>query len=53
MGDAVGLKLVSNNDVVPELFRTLFVGWFAGSALSAIAIGALVAAKFRSHLLYP
>lgn len=48
MGHAAGLKLASNNDVVPELFKTLFPGWFAGFAFAAIAIGALVPAAVMS-----
>lgn len=48
MGHAAGPKLTSNNDVVPELFRTFFPGWFAGFAFSAIAIGALVPAAVMS-----
>jgi SSS family solute:Na+ symporter len=48
MGHAAGLKVASNNDVVPALFKTLFPGWFAGFAFSAIAIGALVPAAVMS-----
>ncbi|MBR0894569.1 sodium:solute symporter family protein [Bradyrhizobium tropiciagri] len=48
MGHAAGLKLASNNDVVPALFKVLFSGWFAGFAFSAIAIGALVPAAVMS-----
>src|SRR5882724_12016249 len=48
MGHAAGLKLSSNNDVVPVLFQTLFPGWFAGFAFAAIAIGALVPAAVMS-----
>lgn len=48
MGHAAGLKLASNNDVVPALFKTLFPGWFAGFAFAAIAIGALVPAAVMS-----
>ncbi|ACP23722.1 predicted monocarboxylic acid permease (plasmid) [Sinorhizobium fredii NGR234] len=48
MGHAAGLQLQSNNDVVPTLFKTLFPGWFAGFAFSAIAIGALVPAAVMS-----
>ncbi|MCA1366713.1 sodium:solute symporter family protein [Bradyrhizobium sp. BRP14] len=48
MGHAAGLQLESNNDVVPTLFKTLFPGWFAGFAFSAIAIGALVPAAVMS-----
>ncbi|HEX9462617.1 MAG TPA: sodium:solute symporter [Alphaproteobacteria bacterium] len=48
MGHAAGLKLASNNDVVPALFKALFPGWFAGFAFAAIAIGALVPAAVMS-----
>lgn len=48
MGHAAGLKLASNNDVVPELFKMLFPSWFAGFAFAAIAIGALVPAAVMS-----
>ena len=48
MGHAAGLKLASNNDVVPALFQALFPGWFAGFAFAAIAIGALVPAAVMS-----
>ncbi|PDT86618.1 sodium:solute symporter [Bradyrhizobium sp. Y36] len=48
MGHAAGLKLASNNDVVPELFKLLFPSWFAGFAFAAIAIGALVPAAVMS-----
>jgi SSS family solute:Na+ symporter len=48
MGYAAGLKVTSNNDVVPLLFKTLFPGWFAGFAFAAIAIGALVPAAVMS-----
>ncbi|MCJ2136519.1 sodium:solute symporter [Methylobacterium sp. J-026] len=48
MGHAAGIKVASNNDVVPVLFKTLFPGWFAGFAFAAIAIGALVPAAVMS-----
>ncbi len=48
MGHAAHLKLASNNDVVPVLFKTLFPGWFVGFAFAAIAIGALVPAAVMS-----
>lgn len=48
MGHAAGLKVASNNDVVPALFKTLFPSWFAGFAFAAIAIGALVPAAVMS-----
>ncbi|MBP1180622.1 monocarboxylate uptake permease MctP [Methylobacterium sp. PvR107] len=48
MGHAAGLKVASNNDIVPALFKTLFPSWFAGFAFAAIAIGALVPAAVMS-----
>lgn len=48
MGHAAHLKLASNNDVVPVLFKTLFSSWFAGFAFAAIGIGALVPAAVMS-----
>ena len=48
MGLALGLKLTSNNDVVPALFNSVFSGWFAGFAFAAIGIGALVPAAVMS-----
>jgi solute:Na+ symporter, SSS family len=48
MGHAAHLKLASNNDVVPVLFKTLFPSWFAGFAFAAIGIGALVPAAVMS-----
>jgi SSS family solute:Na+ symporter len=48
MGHAAHLKLSSPNDVVPQLFQTLFPSWFAGFAFAAIAIGALVPAAVMS-----
>jgi solute:Na+ symporter, SSS family len=48
MGHAAGLKLTNSNDVVPALFKILFPGWFAGFALAAIGIGALVPAAIMS-----
>jgi solute:Na+ symporter, SSS family len=48
MGHAAHLQLASNNDVVPELFKTLFPSWFAGFAFAAIGIGALVPAAVMS-----
>ena len=48
MGHAADLKLASNNDVVPALFKSLFSSWFAGFAFAAIAIGALVPAAVMS-----
>jgi solute:Na+ symporter, SSS family len=48
MAYAAQLMPGTNNDVVPDLFNTLFPGWFAGFAFSAIAIGALVPAAVMS-----
>jgi len=48
MAHAAHIKVTSNNDVVPMLFKALFPSWFAGFAFSAIAIGALVPAAVMS-----
>jgi SSS family solute:Na+ symporter len=48
MAHAANIKVTSNNDVVPVLFRVLFPSWFSGFAFSAIAIGALVPAAVMS-----
>src|SRR5258708_8312006 len=48
MAYAANIKVTSNNDVVPVLFKVLFPSWFAGFAFSAIAIGALVPAAVVS-----
>jgi SSS family solute:Na+ symporter len=48
MAHAAHIKVASNNDVVPVLFKTLFSSWFAGFAFAAIAIGALVPAAVMS-----
>src|SRR6201997_1912291 len=48
MAYAAHIKVTSNNDVVPMLFKTLFPSWFAGFAFAAIAIGALVPAAVMS-----
>src|SRR6201997_2419745 len=48
MAYAAHIKVTSNNDVVPMLFKVLFPSWFAGFAFSAIAIGALVPAAVMS-----
>jgi SSS family solute:Na+ symporter len=48
MAYAAHIKVASNNDVVPTLFKELFPSWFAGFAFSAIAIGALVPAAVMS-----
>lgn len=48
MGHAAQLKLNSPNDVVPNLFQTLFPNWFAGFAFAAIVIAALVPAAVMS-----
>src|ERR1700726_710223 len=48
MAYAANIKVTSNNDVVPMLFRALFPSWFSGFAFAAIAIGALVPAAVMS-----
>ena len=48
MAYAAGIHPATNNDVVPQLFKALFPGWFAGFAFAAIAIGALVPAAVMS-----
>jgi len=48
MAYAANIKVTSNNDVVPTLFKALFPSWFAGFSFSAIAIGALVPAAVMS-----
>jgi SSS family solute:Na+ symporter len=48
MAYAAHIKVASNNDVVPMLFKVLFPSWFAGFAFAAIAIGALVPAAVMS-----
>jgi solute:Na+ symporter, SSS family len=48
MGIAAGLKVGSNNDIVPALFKSQFPNWFAGFAYAAIGIGALVPAAVMS-----
>jgi SSS family solute:Na+ symporter len=48
MAHAANLKVASNNDVVPMLFKVLFPSWFSGFTFSAIAIGALVPAAVMS-----
>src|SRR6201988_5338961 len=48
MAYAAHIKVASNNDVVPMLFKVLFPSWFSGFAFSAIAIGALVPAAVMS-----
>jgi SSS family solute:Na+ symporter len=51
MAIAAGIKPVEPygaNSVVPQLFQFAFPSWFAGFALAAIAIGALVPASIMS-----
>jgi SSS family solute:Na+ symporter len=48
MAYAAHIKVTSNNDVVPVLFKVLFPSWFSGFAFSAIAVGALVPAAVMS-----
>jgi SSS family solute:Na+ symporter len=45
---AEGFKSFGNNYAVPALFLEMFPGWFAGVALAAIGIGALVPAAIMS-----
>jgi SSS family solute:Na+ symporter len=51
MAIAAGIKASKDygaNSAVPDLFNSLFPGWFAGFAFAAIAIGALVPASIMS-----
>ena len=48
MAYAAGIHPAAPNEVVPTLFKALFPGWFAGFALAAIGIGALVPAAVMS-----
>jgi SSS family solute:Na+ symporter len=48
MAYAAHIKVGSPNEVVPQLFKTLFPSWFAGFAFAAIGIGALVPAAVMS-----
>src|SRR3982074_790264 len=48
MAYAANIKVTSNNDVVPMLFKVLFPSWFAGFAFAAIATGALGPAAVMS-----
>jgi SSS family solute:Na+ symporter len=48
MAYAAKVHVQSPNDVVPQLFNTLFPSWFTGFAFAAIAIGALVPAAVMS-----
>jgi SSS family solute:Na+ symporter len=48
MAHAAQIKVSSPNEVVPQLFQTLFPSWFSGFAFAAIAIGALVPAAVMS-----
>ena len=48
MAHAAGVRVQSNNDVVPALFNTIFPPWFAGFSFAAIAVGALVPAAVMS-----
>jgi solute:Na+ symporter, SSS family len=45
---AAGLHPATTNDAVPLLFTHMFPSWFAGVALAAIGIGALVPAAIMS-----
>lgn len=48
MALAAGIAIHQPNDAVPALLQTMFPGWFAGFALAAIAVGALVPATVMS-----
>ncbi|HET8997197.1 MAG TPA: sodium:solute symporter, partial [Acetobacteraceae bacterium] len=48
MALAAGIRVTQPNDAVPALLQTMFPGWFAGFALAAIAVGALVPATVMS-----
>jgi solute:Na+ symporter, SSS family len=48
MAYAAHIKVGSPNEVVPQLFKTLFPSWFAGFAFAAIGVGALVPAAVMS-----
>jgi SSS family solute:Na+ symporter len=48
MAYAAKVTVKTPNDVVPNLFSTLFPSWFTGFAFAAIAIGALVPAAVMS-----
>jgi SSS family solute:Na+ symporter len=48
MAHAAGIKVANPLDAVPQLFLTMFPGWFAGFTFAAIAIGALVPAAVMS-----
>ncbi|MGZ4467133.1 MAG: monocarboxylate uptake permease MctP [Nocardioidaceae bacterium] len=45
---AAGVKVDNPQQAVPQLFASMFPGWFAGVAFAAIAIGALVPAAIMS-----
>jgi SSS family solute:Na+ symporter len=45
---AAGIKANDGNLVIPTLFTTFFPGWFAGVALAALVIGALVPAAIMA-----
>jgi SSS family solute:Na+ symporter len=45
---AAGVKVENAQQSVPQLFRNEFPGWFAGVAMAAIVIGALVPAAIMS-----
>nr|WP_168206106.1 sodium:solute symporter [Geobacter sp. FeAm09] len=48
MALAAGVKPVTPNDAVPQLFLKIFPSWFTGFCFAAIAIGALVPAAIMS-----
>lgn len=45
---AAGIKTADSNLVIPTLFTTFFPPWFAGIALAALVIGALVPAAIMA-----
>lgn len=45
---AAGIKTADGNLVIPTLFTTFFPAWFAGIALAALVIGALVPAALMA-----
>jgi len=48
MALAAGIKPLTPNDAVPQLFLKMFPPWFTGFSFAAIAIGALVPAAIMS-----
>lgn len=48
MALAAGIQAAGPNSIVPALFHQLFPAWFAGFAMAAIAVGALVPAAIMA-----